>query len=116
MTKFLDGPAAGVHLALHRAPFFLRVVCNANNKWDALDQPNDTPTETERVYVYRVKKYLGTAHVNRGRHGSGFFPMVEYEYYPTQPTEAELRIAFDWVKWTDSRKSEFDKFNAENKI
>ena len=115
MTKFLDGPAAGVHLALHRAPFFLRVVCNADNKWDALDQPGDTPTETERVYVYRVKKYLGTAHVNRGRHGSGFFPMVEYEYYPEQPPQSVFHSSPDWVIWTDARKSEFEEFNSKNK-
>jgi|GEM_PF-6502906 len=32
MTRFLDGPAAGVVLALRRAPLFLRVVCNPRRK------------------------------------------------------------------------------------
>ena len=49
MTRFLDGPAAGVLLALRRAPLYLRVVYHAKREepWDALDQLADVPGEHE---------------------------------------------------------------------
>lgn len=55
MTRFEDGPAAGVNLSLRRAPMFLRVVQNnQTGEWDALDQLDDTPEKNETIFVYKV--------------------------------------------------------------
>ena len=51
MITFFDGPAAGQVLACRRAPVFLRVV-KSRTKWDALDQPGDTPNPGEHLYAY----------------------------------------------------------------
>lgn len=53
MITFLDGPAAGTKLSLHRAPIFLRVVIDRETgRVDALDQLNDVPKKSEAVHVY----------------------------------------------------------------
>jgi hypothetical protein len=52
MVRFLDGPAKGKALALQRAPLLLRVVIAEAGNIDALDQPDDMPTQHERVTVY----------------------------------------------------------------
>ena len=63
MTTFIDGPAKGQHLALKRAPRFLRVVV-ADGKWDALDQIEDEPRPGELVYAYEVHGPVGSCHIS----------------------------------------------------
>jgi len=50
MIRFLDGPADGVELRLMRTPIMLRVVRSAGGTWDALDQPDDTPTRSTEAW------------------------------------------------------------------
>jgi hypothetical protein len=53
-VRLLDGPAAGMELALHRAPVYLRVVIDRQTgAIDALDQLDDEPRPGEAVYVYQ---------------------------------------------------------------
>lgn len=98
MTTFEDGPAKGQNLALKRSPMFLRVVTDCAGKWDALDQPDDSPRREEMVFVYRLSGEPGWCHINRGRRGSGFYPIAIYHYVKPQPDQGVRELA-DWIKW-----------------
>lgn len=103
MIKFLDGPAAGVTLLLHRAPLFLRAVRDAQGDWDALDQPDDTPKPEETVVVYRRKGDSFTVHMDRrvkGRRVGEWYSGGEYELAKDQPPDEVLRDNGAWQKWT----------------
>lgn len=95
MTTFIDGPAAGKTLLLKRSPRFLRVV-ESNGIFDALDQPTDTPSPNETLYAYRLNADHGTVHINRGRHGSGFYAMADYKLVALQPTDSVMRHGDTW--------------------
>jgi len=102
MTSFEDGPAKGQHLMLKRAARFLRVV-EANGKWDALDQPTDTPQPKEKLYAYEITSKPGMCHINAGRGGSGFYPIATYRLVKTQPADAEMRTAEAWSRWCEAQ-------------
>ena len=78
MLKLKDGPVAGTYMC-KRAPFWLRAVVDANGKKDVLDQLDDEPAATEKVYVYRCVSEVGHVHINAKR-GRGFYAMADYEY------------------------------------
>lgn len=108
MTTFVDGPAAGQHLSLKRAPVFLRVVVAdgglSGPKWDALDQLCDTPQRKEVIYAYRIVGQPSMVHINRGRRGgSGFYQMAQYRLVLEQPSDAVMRSNFEWRAWCESR-------------
>ena len=104
MTTFLDGPAAGQHLLLRRAVYYIRAERSAAGKWDALDQPTDTPSADEDVFAYRAKKgTVRACHINsRGKGGErtgGFFKGADYELVEPQPSEAQMRSNSLWAAW-----------------
>jgi hypothetical protein len=103
MTKFTDGPAAGVVLSLHRAPLYLRVVRDTDGKVDALDQLDDRPEIDEEVFAYALTENRGIVHINardnRGRRCGGFFPMTTYQLAITQPTDKTMRDSKAWGEW-----------------
>lgn len=109
MSKFLDGPAAGQHLALRRAPVMLRVVQGPGGKWDALDQLDDEPAADETIHLYRmVPDTLTTMHLcvrGKGRAASDFYAMGDYRYVEPQPDEATLRDRGRWVEWCDALRA-----------
>ena len=80
-----------------RAPFYLRGVTSEHGS-DVLDQLDDSPSEDEKVYVYRLVGKVGHVHINRGRHGSGFYVAADYEYLPDVDGEL-LRDNQEWQKW-----------------
>lgn len=96
MTKFLDGPAEGVVLALKRAPLLLRVTRSPAGEWDALDQLNDTPNADETLVAYHLVSGPCMVHVNMGRRGCGWYQLGEYRVVATQPTDAEMRTTVAW--------------------
>lgn len=100
MTRFIDGPAKGQKLMLKRAAFFMRVV-EENGKWDALDQPGDSPRPGEKLYAYKVQGEVGMCHINMGSKGGGFYPMAEYRMVDPQPSDAEMREYSAWVAWCE---------------
>lgn len=105
----LDGPAAGVTLSLRSCPVFLRLVrSEITGKWDALDQPGDTPSDNEDVFAYRVVP---------GTWGQVFVrPGGRYEYGDYKHLEgydAELiRDRDKWREWVNETfpdvKAQFD--------
>lgn len=99
MTKFLDGPAAGVTLLLQRTPSLLRVVRDTKGKWDALDKLDDTPTAGEAITVYRLSGGRGVCHLNFGRGRGGFYAFAEYVLHSEQPDDQTARDTARWRAW-----------------
>lgn len=98
MTNFLDGPTKGQYLILKRAPVFLRVT-EETGKFDALDQPEDTPKSSEKLHAYRMVGTPGMCYINRGRNGSGMFTVATYQLVETQPDDKTMRDAALWRAW-----------------
>jgi hypothetical protein len=107
MTRFQDGPAVGQTLMLKRALRFLRVV-EANGKWDALDQPEDNPNSNEKLFAYEIVDKPGMMHINRGRHGSGFYPMACYRFVSAQPSDEQMRRPHLWSAWRKEQPERTD--------
>jgi hypothetical protein len=102
MTRFLDGPAAGVLLMLRRAPRFLRVV-KGSEGWDALDQLADAPAAGETITAYRRVGTPGAVHLlmsrGRGRTRSAWYRTAEYRAVDPQPPAEVLRETASWRAW-----------------
>ncbi len=98
MTKFLDGPAAGVILALRRAPIFLRVVRSPTG-WDALDQRDDEPAADEAIFAYRLQGESQSIHIH-GSKVSGWYEAGNYRVLADQPPEPAMRSKERWHEWT----------------
>lgn len=110
MTRFMDGPAAGVTLMLRRAPFFLRAVqrpakpgWSDMGEWDALDQLDDRPSADETIVVYRLRPSTQSRmHVcarGRGARAGGWYEGGEYEVVAQQPDDAVARDTDRWREW-----------------
>lgn len=99
MTTFIDGPAAGRKLMLHRAVHFLRVVRNHKGEFDALDQLGDKPDALETIFAYVMHEYQGNCHIRAAKGAGGFFPIVSYKLVEPQPSDAEMRTTKAWHAW-----------------
>lgn len=103
MSNFLDGPAAGVRLLLHRAPIMLRAVRKPGGEWDALDQLDDTAEANEQVVVYIAKGKVARVHLCRSpRKLSGFYEEREYVVLPEQPEDTAMRSG--WSEWCETNQ------------
>lgn len=83
---------------LKRSPVFLRVVEEFGN-FDALDQLEDEPKDTEKIYAYRVFGSVGACHINRAGGRGGFYTMADYKFIPQQPSDAVMRNDSMWGDW-----------------
>jgi hypothetical protein len=101
MINFANGPAAGSHLMLRRAPYFLRVVrSKKSGEIDALDQLGDEPSKGEELFAYQQTWSGGMVHLLMSpRSQSGFYAQANYELVPEQPSDAEMRTNEAWQKW-----------------
>lgn len=107
MTQFENGPAKGTTLMLKKSPRFLRVT-EENGKFDALDQPTDTPSPTEKIYVYERVGDPGAVHIN-AKKGGGFYSMATYRYFENQPTDEYMRDAAKWEYWRNYAEGYFEE-------
>ena len=98
MTRFLDGPAGGVTLALRRAPHFLRAVTLGDGTWDALDHFDDRPDFYERIVVYVMRGEPTWMHI-RAAKGGGFYRGGAYVVVTPQPPDEVLRDETQWRAW-----------------
>jgi hypothetical protein len=101
VSSFEDGPAAGAFLTLRRAPVFLRVVIVADllgdAEVDALDMPEDAPSDHEAVHVYeQVAGSIG--HLCIRGPGGGCFQTARYRHRPDVDGE-QLRDRQRWEAW-----------------
>ncbi len=103
MLTFKDGPAKG-EFSCWRAPMYLRAVIDSvTGKADVLDQLDDAPTATEKVYVYR-QLFGNTSDAIvcvRGRCMNGVGSGT-YSHMPKVEGET-LRDNATWRKWTLAR-------------
>jgi hypothetical protein len=110
VTKFEDGPAAGVMLALRRSPLYLRVVRDAEGKFDALDRLDDEPAAGEALFAYRLVKSDGVVHLSmtdrRGRRCGGFYAMAGYAVVEDQPPDEVMRDTEKWREWATARHAQ----------
>jgi hypothetical protein len=102
MTTFLDGPAKDTKLMLTRAPHFLRAVQAKDGTWDALDQPDDTPTADERIVVYVMVGDPTWMHVRATKGRSGVYRGGQYTLVDPQPPDAVLRDRAQWQAWAQA--------------
>lgn len=95
----LDGPAADTFM-VKRAPIWLRaVVDTVSGKKDVLNELEDKPSVTEKIYVYKRQGEASTVHLLMSpRSKSGFYAMATYKYQPGIDGEA-LRETDAWQKW-----------------
>jgi hypothetical protein len=95
--RLLDGPCQGNYL-VKRAPVYLRAVKDKSGETDVLDQLEDTPKDTETVYVYKlVDGTPGTIHLY-GKNISGWFAIADYRYMSEVDGET-LRDTVVWREW-----------------
>jgi hypothetical protein len=106
MTRFSDGPAKDQVLMLRRAARFIRVT-EENGKWDALDQLEDKPRPTEKLYAYEaIREKVGYALIDcRGKNksASGRYAIAEYRIVNPQPTDEQMRSNDAWAAWCCSK-------------
>jgi len=100
MLNLLDGPVKGIYYC-KRAPVFLRAVIDANGDKDCLDQINDEPKPTEKVYIYKLQGEPGQIHLY-GTKIRGFYAMGDYEHLPDVDGE-KLRDNHLWQEWAISQ-------------
>jgi len=109
VSRFLDGPAAGVMLDLQNPTIMLRVVRGADGTWDALDMPEDVARADETVFVYRATlKPASVVHVDyrdkQGRRCGRWYSDTEYRLLAEQPADEIVRDLKRWRAWCDENK------------
>ncbi len=106
MLTLKDGPVAGTYL-VKRAPLFLRAVIDAKtNEKDVLDALDDTPKDSEDVFVYQRIGEAGVVHLLMSpRSRSGFYAMAEYKL--RDDIDGRLvRATESWRAWVASQVPE----------
>lgn len=93
MITFIDGPAAGTQLQLHRAPFLLRAVFST--EWDALDQLDDEAADDETIVVYERCAKAQMVHFNPG----GWYSTADYRVFADPPEDKYVRTTRAWQTW-----------------
>lgn len=108
-ATFINGPAQRTVLNLERIPKFLRVVIDSNGAVDALDQPDDEPRESEKVYAYRsIFQIRGFICKVKGHKGCMQFQNAQYRMLVMQPEESILRSGKLWRKWVEEFSKEVE--------
>lgn len=101
MLTLVDGPCKGTYMC-KRAPLYLRAVKDKDGKTDALDQIEDTPRETEKVYIYQLEGQAGTVHLNFGGGKGGWYALGTYHHLPDVDGEA-IRDNAAWQAWATAQ-------------
>jgi hypothetical protein len=110
MSRFMDGPAAGATLCLRRAPYFLRVVIDADGPIDALDLLDDATRPGETPYCYRLTDQPTHAiYCSRGK-GCRAEAIGTYLLHDPQPPEHTMRDNTAWQTWT---KGEYERLHPK---
>lgn len=86
---------------LKRAPLLLRVTVE-NDKIDALDQPQDIPRPTEKLFAYSRVGEPGMIHIY-ARKASGFYSVATYQLLTTQPPDQVMRDNQAWQHFLQTK-------------
>ena len=107
-VQLLDGPCKGDYL-VKRSPVFLRAVIDAKGEIDVLDQVEDTPKKTEKIYVYKRIGESTWCHIKMGKRSqSGYYALANYCYMPDVDGE-QLRDTAKWQIWVTEQQSSLSK-------
>lgn len=114
MSNFINGPAHGIHLNLGRSPYFLRVVKDPRDRWDALDQLADEPSPQEEIHVYRLASKPMTAHIDgrdakTGKRFGRWMSIADYVYHDEQPDDRTARNTDAWRAWCADHANKLGK-------
>ena len=101
MLTLIDGPCQGSFM-VKRAPRYLRAVKDADGSTDVLDQVEDTPKPSEKVYVYRMEGNPGTIHLHGGK-SSGWWALASYYHLEALDGES-FRDNQAWQEWVLKQK------------
>ncbi len=107
MTTFEGPPAAGKALSLSRSPVLLRVTLTQNSgEIDALDQLDDEPRDTERIFVYILDGNSSGCFIDGedkdGKRWGHRHQMAHYKLFEHQPEDAVMRDNARWHEWCKS--------------
>jgi hypothetical protein len=112
VSALLQGGTAGTRaLSFARNPAYLRVVVDQDGSVDALDQIEDTPKPTEKIYVYRQGEQIFVC-------GRGTAPTQNptFFYFPV-PLDAQTLESFRdnevWRAWCMSQPYAADQSAAD---
>jgi hypothetical protein len=88
-----------------RAPVFLRAVMDGKGETDVLDQVEDTPKKTEKIYVYKRKGEGSWCHIKMvKRSQSGYYALADYWYMPDVDGE-QFRDNNVWRSWSTEQQT-----------
>lgn len=117
MSRFLDGPVAGLVLHHSRAPVYLRVVLSAEGEPDVLDQLDDEPRADEVIYAYQqvAGTMVGPIHVcyRDGSGRSGWSASADYSHVDVD-AEVDLGDTAAWRAWVDRRARDQEEIDAQD--
>lgn len=98
MITLIDGKVEGTYL-VKRAPIFLRAVIDERTgDKDVLNELDDEPRPTEKVYIYKLFDDTSPVHLNFGGGKGGFYVMGKYRHLPDVDGET-LRETEVWRAW-----------------
>jgi hypothetical protein len=106
MLELVDGPCKGNYM-VKRAPVFLRAVLDKAGEKDVLDLVEDTPKDSETVYIYQREGSAGQVHINAAK-VKGFYAMAKYHYLPNVDGET-LRDNPSWQAWATAHLQSNEK-------
>lgn len=99
MIKALDGPAQGTSLAVSKAPPYLRFVRDRDtHKWDCLNLSEDTPSEHEEIFLYRLHP--------------GSFSMVHIDYRGSKPSTWDASGNYSHIETPVEIRETFRDYNV----
>lgn len=97
MLNLYDGPCEGDYLVKRAPPFLRAVVDQKTGAKDVLDQMEDVPKKTEKVYVYKLQGEAGQVHIH-GKGINGWYATGNYLFLSNVDGEA-LRANNAWQEW-----------------
>lgn len=117
MTRFLDGPAAGQQLMLHRAPLFLRV-CESAGGIDSLDMLDDEPAEGEVLFAYYRVGRPTSIHIDytcskTRRRKAKWLLAAEYRVVKDQPSAMTMGDSQLWREWCNDQWQQLREARGE---
>lgn len=115
--EFIGGPANGVSLNFIRTPIMLRVVHSTQTcadgrqyeKWDALNELEDTAADGETISIYRLVGQPGWVHLDgrdkiTGKRFGRTEISAEYHFEEVQPADANVRDNAKWAAWCEANR------------
>jgi hypothetical protein len=97
-----------------RAPVFLRAVKNGKGETDVLDQLDDMPKKTEKIYIYKRVGGFTDIHVLMSpRSKSGWYVLANYNWIQEIDGE-QYRDNATWQLWVADELLKMEDENGKS--